>query len=188
MVIAPNAELFHRADVDERENPGKGHHHNDLWSSLRCTVVYIGTVAIGLTVVEMSEAAERERRIIRSADRLRPQIARPVRAGPWLDEHPRFPDRVPLSPDVLALPASRLDPTLARDVGLGPFGSHPGHCSRAGEGHGRNRAVRRGGRAPGGYRTPALGISARAVAPRRGGAAGREGTEGQQRGTAPGYR
>jgi len=34
VVIAPNAELFHRADVDERENPGKGHHHNNLWSPM----------------------------------------------------------------------------------------------------------------------------------------------------------
>ena len=58
VVIAPNSERFHRADVDERENPGKGHHHNNLWSPMRCTVVYIGTVAIGLTVIEMSEAAE----------------------------------------------------------------------------------------------------------------------------------
>lgn len=58
VVIAPNAEQFHRADVDERKSPGKGHHHHDLWSPMRCTVVYIGTVAIGLTVVEMSEKAE----------------------------------------------------------------------------------------------------------------------------------
>lgn len=58
VVIAPNAELFHHADVDERENPGRGHHHNNLWSPMRCTVVYIGTVAIGLTVIEMSEEAE----------------------------------------------------------------------------------------------------------------------------------
>ncbi|MEY6432964.1 hypothetical protein ABC977_11155 [Thioalkalicoccus limnaeus] len=58
VVIAPNAERFHRADVDERENPGKGHHHHDLWSPMRCTVVYIGTVAISLTVIEMSETAE----------------------------------------------------------------------------------------------------------------------------------
>ena len=58
VVIAPNSERFHRADVDEGENPGKGHHHNNLWSPMRCTVVYIGTVAIGLTVIEMSEAAE----------------------------------------------------------------------------------------------------------------------------------
>ena len=58
VVIAPNPERFHRADVDERENPGKGHHHNNLWSLMRCTVVYIGTVAIGLTVIEMSKEAE----------------------------------------------------------------------------------------------------------------------------------
>lgn len=58
VVIAPNSEQFHRADVDERENPGRGHHHNNLWSPMRCTVVYIGTVAIGLTAIEMSEAAE----------------------------------------------------------------------------------------------------------------------------------
>ena len=58
VVIAPNSEQFDRADVDELENPGKGLHHNDLWSPMRFTVVYIGTVAIGLTVVEMSEAAE----------------------------------------------------------------------------------------------------------------------------------
>jgi hypothetical protein len=57
VVIAPNSEQFHRAKVDERENPGKGHHHSDLWSPMRCTVVYIGTVAIGLTVIEMSEEA-----------------------------------------------------------------------------------------------------------------------------------
>jgi hypothetical protein len=58
VVIAPNSERFHRAKVDERENPGKGHYHNDLWSPVRCTVVYIGTVAIGLTVIELSEKAE----------------------------------------------------------------------------------------------------------------------------------
>ena len=56
--IAPHSELFHRAQIDERENPGKGHHHNDLWSPIRCTVTYIGTVAIGLTVIEMSEEAK----------------------------------------------------------------------------------------------------------------------------------
>jgi len=58
VVIARTSERFHRADVDERENPGKAHHYNNLWSPMRCTVVYIGTVAIGLTVVEMSEEAE----------------------------------------------------------------------------------------------------------------------------------
>ena len=58
VVIAPNFEQFHRADVDERENPRKGNYHSDLWSPMRCTVVYIGTVAIDLTIIEMSEEAE----------------------------------------------------------------------------------------------------------------------------------
>lgn len=58
VIIAPNSEHFHRATVDERGNPAKGYPHNNLWSPMRCTVVYIGTVAIGLTIVEMSEVAE----------------------------------------------------------------------------------------------------------------------------------
>ena len=58
VVIAPNSEVFHRAEVDEREHPDNGRHFNNLWSPLRCTVVYIGTVAIGLSVIEMSEEAE----------------------------------------------------------------------------------------------------------------------------------
>lgn len=58
VLIAPNTQQFHRADVDERENPGKNRSYNNLWSPLRCTVVYIGTVAIGLTVIEMSEEVE----------------------------------------------------------------------------------------------------------------------------------
>ena len=58
VMIAPNHERFHRAEVDERENPNRAQYYNNLWSPMRCTVVYIGTVAIGLTVIEMSEEAE----------------------------------------------------------------------------------------------------------------------------------
>lgn len=58
VVLAPNGEHFHREDVDERENPDKSHHYNNLWSPGRATVVYLGTVAIGLTVIEMSEEVE----------------------------------------------------------------------------------------------------------------------------------
>lgn len=58
VVIAPNSERFYRAKVDERENPGKGCHHDDLWSPMCSTVAYVGTVAIGLTIIEMSEEAE----------------------------------------------------------------------------------------------------------------------------------
>ena len=58
VVIAPNGEHFYRAEVDEREVPMKNRGYNDLWSPWRCTVVYIGTVAIGLTIIEMSEEVE----------------------------------------------------------------------------------------------------------------------------------
>lgn len=57
-VIAPNSERFHRTEVDERETPNKSRHYNNLWSPMRCTVVYIGSVAISLTVIEMSEEVE----------------------------------------------------------------------------------------------------------------------------------
>jgi hypothetical protein len=57
-VIAPAGERHFRAEVDEREAPGKGHNYNNLWSPMRCTLVYVGTVAYGLTVIEMSEEAE----------------------------------------------------------------------------------------------------------------------------------
>ncbi len=55
VVIAPNGEDFCRAEVDEHEVPRKNPGDNNLWSPLRCTVVYVGTVAIGLTIIEMSE-------------------------------------------------------------------------------------------------------------------------------------
>jgi hypothetical protein len=58
VVIAPNGEHLRREEVDERENPGKHRHFNNLWSPWRDTVVYVGTVAIGLTIIEMSEEVE----------------------------------------------------------------------------------------------------------------------------------
>ncbi|MEN8133677.1 MAG: hypothetical protein ABFS45_26660, partial [Pseudomonadota bacterium] len=58
VLIAPNSEHFHRAEVDEREKPEKNRYYNNLWAPQRCTVVYIGTVAFGLTVIEMSEEVE----------------------------------------------------------------------------------------------------------------------------------
>lgn len=55
VVIAPSSEYFHRGAVDEREVPSKTNRYNNMWSPQRITVVYIGTVAIGLTIIEMSE-------------------------------------------------------------------------------------------------------------------------------------
>jgi hypothetical protein len=58
VLMAPNSESFRRAEVNEHETPRKHRGYSNLWSPWRCTVVYIGTVAIGLTIIEMSEEVE----------------------------------------------------------------------------------------------------------------------------------
>ena len=61
VVLEPRGENFYRAAVDEHEVPRKNrddHYYNRLWSPCRCTVVYVGTVAIGLTIIEMAEEVE----------------------------------------------------------------------------------------------------------------------------------
>lgn len=58
VVLAPPDQRFGRAEIDEREirkPPRNRYHHSGLWSPYRPTVVYIGSVAIGLAIVEMSE-------------------------------------------------------------------------------------------------------------------------------------
>jgi hypothetical protein len=61
VVIAPEHENFNRSEVNPYEVPKKSngfHDTNNLWSPRRPTVVYIGTVAIGLTVIELSEESD----------------------------------------------------------------------------------------------------------------------------------
>lgn len=60
IVIAPKGHDYRRAVVDEHEIPkaNRGYDSNNLWYPFRYTVVHIGTVAIGLTIIEMSEEAE----------------------------------------------------------------------------------------------------------------------------------
>jgi hypothetical protein len=55
VVLAPSGEHFHREAVEYREDPTGYAGYNEIWSPARQTVVYVGTVAIGLTVIEMSE-------------------------------------------------------------------------------------------------------------------------------------
>jgi hypothetical protein len=55
VVVAAEAEQFRRDEVEEREKPSRVRHYVDLWLPRRPTVVYIGTVAIGLTLIETSE-------------------------------------------------------------------------------------------------------------------------------------
>jgi hypothetical protein len=57
VLIAPPNDRFSRSAVEERETPTKRHEYNSsgLWSPYRPTLAFIGTVPIGLTLVEMSE-------------------------------------------------------------------------------------------------------------------------------------
>jgi hypothetical protein len=58
VVIAPPDENLSRARLDERETPNSirdPYRHYGLWSPHRPTVVYVGSIAIGLAVLEMSE-------------------------------------------------------------------------------------------------------------------------------------
>src|ERR1700735_1456081 len=77
VVIAPEHEHFGRAAVDEHEIPKRSNGYDDsrhLWSPGRPTVVYIGTVAIGLSIIELSELAD-AKNINGGYERLEPSIA-----------------------------------------------------------------------------------------------------------------
>jgi hypothetical protein len=87
VVFAPASEQLRRADFDEREEPKKrqNYHYSGLWSPMRPTVAYFGTVAIGLAVVEMSEAVLMRYingKYIRDADYVPPKASRYV-AHSW---------------------------------------------------------------------------------------------------------
>ena len=57
VILAPANEHLGRDEIDGRENRDVKHqpHFESLWSPYRPTVVYVGTVAIGLSIIEMSE-------------------------------------------------------------------------------------------------------------------------------------
>jgi hypothetical protein len=78
VMFPANDRQYCRHSVDEREKPSSGNHYSDLWSPSRATVVFIGTVAFGLTIFEMSENAEVmhvDDKYIRIAD-ITPQMMR----------------------------------------------------------------------------------------------------------------
>lgn len=58
VMLAPTDQRYGREPVDEREVSRQGYHHSSLWSPHRPTVVFVGTVAIGLTLFETTEAVE----------------------------------------------------------------------------------------------------------------------------------
>jgi hypothetical protein len=57
VTLSPTHEGLRRSDFDEREEHPKGRNprYRSLWSPSRPTVTYIGDIAIGLSIVEMSE-------------------------------------------------------------------------------------------------------------------------------------
>jgi hypothetical protein len=58
VVIAPQHQKLSRAAVDQHEVPIKNRDYSELWSPNRPTVVYVGTLAVGLTIIELSERAD----------------------------------------------------------------------------------------------------------------------------------
>jgi hypothetical protein len=59
VTMASAAAGLRRVLINEHEGPAKPRQyweHSGLWSPYRPTVVYVGTVAIGLTIIEMSES------------------------------------------------------------------------------------------------------------------------------------
>lgn len=89
VAIAPSDEPFRRAAIDEREvrkrqrNP---YYRGGLWSPYRPTIVYLGSVAIGLAIVEMSEEVllrYLRGKYIRDADYIPPKPSRHVVDHTW---------------------------------------------------------------------------------------------------------
>ncbi|MCB1668024.1 MAG: hypothetical protein KDI24_06655 [Pseudomonadales bacterium] len=56
--FAPAQPYFKRPEVDERNRPDKGFRHVNHWYPSRETIVYVGTIAIGITLFEVSERKE----------------------------------------------------------------------------------------------------------------------------------
>lgn len=87
VVIASSDSQLRRARIDEREarSTQRNHyHHNGLWSPQRPTVVYVGTVAIGLAIVEMS--AEVLLRYV-NGNYIRDTDYIPARSGRYTHDH-----------------------------------------------------------------------------------------------------
>lgn len=61
VVLSPSNMQLHRLNAEEREPVGTPRQYweqSGLWSPYRATIVFVGTVAIGLQVVEMSEGVD----------------------------------------------------------------------------------------------------------------------------------
>lgn len=89
VTISPQDERLRRAAVDEREARGTLHdpcYHTGPWAPYRPTVVYVGSVAIGLALVEMSEVVLLRYvrgKYIRDADYIPPKPSRLAADHTW---------------------------------------------------------------------------------------------------------
>ena len=95
----------------------KNRGYNNLWSPWRCTVVYIGTVAIGLTIIEMSEEVEVRYvngKYIREQDYVSAQTGT-VCVRSQLDDEESFSNRQAMLASLLALSEGQVDQSLARN-------------------------------------------------------------------------
>tara|TARA_R110002124_G_scaffold12794_1_gene59649 strand:+ start:248 stop:1240 length:993 start_codon:yes stop_codon:yes gene_type:complete len=82
VVLAPSGEALHGTAIDEREKRTKeqGYYHpRRIWSPDRPTVAYLGSVAIGLSIIEMSEEVTMRYvngEYIRDSDYVAPKLSR----------------------------------------------------------------------------------------------------------------
>ncbi len=89
VVIAPKDEPIRRAEIGEREvrkQQRDRYHHSGLWSPYRPTVVYVGSLPVGLAVVEMSEEVVLRYvhgKYIRDADYIPPKTANRYADHTW---------------------------------------------------------------------------------------------------------
>jgi hypothetical protein len=92
VLISSPAENFTRAHIDEHEqlpkqpNGEHSYYYNRLWSPQRPTVVYVGSVAFGLAVIEMSESVELRYvngRYIRESDYKPPKASARFAENSW---------------------------------------------------------------------------------------------------------
>lgn len=56
--FAPTHEHYYRANVDERAKPKGDQTYCQLWGPGRCTVIFVGSLAIGVTLIELSKPVE----------------------------------------------------------------------------------------------------------------------------------
>jgi hypothetical protein len=90
VMFSPRDQVLWRHAIDEREKGGRDRHYSDLWRPARATVVFVGTVAIGLTIFEMSEEVEvryLDGEYVRVTDLTPQQLKKAEKSDSWTTTH-----------------------------------------------------------------------------------------------------